>query len=103
MYVLLLFKILCFCFGNLYFKFGSEAGASAFLGIYILELDNSVGQLILDQRPAKMGIRKFVCTVLVRYKKVEYLFLGTKFELLLLVHHPFKPFILQILLDNKVK
>ncbi len=42
MYVLLLFKILYFCFRNLYFKFGSEAGASAFLGIYISELDNSV-------------------------------------------------------------
>jgi hypothetical protein len=41
--VLLFFKILYFYFGNLYFKFGSEAGASAFLGIYISELDNSVG------------------------------------------------------------
>jgi hypothetical protein len=43
LYVLLLFKILYFCFGNLYFKFVSEAGASAFLGIYISELDNSAG------------------------------------------------------------
>jgi hypothetical protein len=28
-------------FGNLYFKFGREAGAIAFLGLYISDLDNS--------------------------------------------------------------
>jgi hypothetical protein len=51
LYVLLLFKILYFCFGNLYFKFGSEAGASAFLGIYISELGSSV----LAARPLCLG------------------------------------------------
>jgi hypothetical protein len=32
LYFLLLLKISYFCFGKLYFKFGSEAGASSFLG-----------------------------------------------------------------------
>ncbi len=53
MYVLLLFKILYFCFGNLCFKFGSEAGASAFLGIYISELDKSV-------RLSRIAVKKFL-------------------------------------------
>jgi hypothetical protein len=35
-------RILKFHFGNLYFKFGSEAGASAFLELYISDLDNNV-------------------------------------------------------------
>ncbi len=34
--------MLDFCFGKIYFKFGSEAGANAFLGLYISDLDNSV-------------------------------------------------------------
>jgi hypothetical protein len=44
-------------FGNLYFKFGSEAGASAFLGLYISDLDNSVGNTL------QIGFDQSVCKI----------------------------------------
>jgi hypothetical protein len=43
--------------GNLYFKFGSEAGASAFLGLYISDLDNSVGNTL------QIGFDESVCKI----------------------------------------
>ncbi len=47
LYPICIFKILYFCFGNICFKFGSEAGASAFLGLHISDLDNSAVPTIL--------------------------------------------------------